>query len=160
MLPIPGTKILIRNEMQKNFISLQRKDSVNMTIFLNTTAQDSSRVLGFCLYFHSNVIVMFLTTNPRRMHLRGFRVVPPRIELGTQGFSVLCSTNWAMAPFPFWDCKGRNKILLCKFLDAYFLKKMIFVFMFWGYAKRLYLRVGIRYGIYTAATRIWGSNGV
>ena len=33
------------------------------------------------------------TTNPRRMHLRGFRVVPPRIELGTQGFSVLCSTN-------------------------------------------------------------------
>ena len=37
------------------------------------------------------------------MHLRGFRVVPPRIELGTQGFSVLCSTNWAMAPsiFPY-----------------------------------------------------------
>ena len=33
------------------------------------------------------------TTNPRRMNLRGFRVVPPRIELGTQGFSVLCSTN-------------------------------------------------------------------
>ena len=43
------------------------------------------------------------TTNPRRMLLRGFRVVPPRIELGTQGFSVLCSTNWAMAPsiFPY-----------------------------------------------------------
>ena len=26
------------------------------------------------------------------------RVVPPGIEPGTQGFSVLCSTNWAMAP--------------------------------------------------------------
>ena len=25
-------------------------------------------------------------------------VVPPGIEPGTQGFSVLCSTNWAMAP--------------------------------------------------------------
>ena len=29
----------------------------------------------------------------------GFFVVPPGIEPGTQGFSVLCSTNWAMAPF-------------------------------------------------------------
>ena len=27
-----------------------------------------------------------------------FAVVPPGIEPGTQGFSVLCSTNWAMAP--------------------------------------------------------------
>ena len=27
-----------------------------------------------------------------------FIVVPPGIEPGTQGFSVLCSTNWAMAP--------------------------------------------------------------
>ena len=26
------------------------------------------------------------------------KVVPPGIEPGTQGFSVLCSTNWAMAP--------------------------------------------------------------
>ena len=35
-------------------------------------------------------------------------VVPPGIEPGTQGFSVLCSTNWAMAPL-FLDesgCKG------------------------------------------------------
>ena len=27
--------------------------------------------------------------------------MPPGIEPGTQGFSVLCSTNWAMAPFSF-----------------------------------------------------------
>ena len=27
-----------------------------------------------------------------------FEVVPPRIELGTHGFSVRCSTNWAKAP--------------------------------------------------------------
>ena len=27
-----------------------------------------------------------------------FLVVPPGIEPGTQGFSVLCSTNWAMVP--------------------------------------------------------------
>jgi hypothetical protein len=31
--------------------------------------------------------------------------VPPGIEPGTQGFSVLCSTNWAMAPFPFAGAK-------------------------------------------------------
>ena len=35
------------------------------------------------------------------------RVVPPGIEPGTQGFSVLCSTNWAMAPFRFCECKGK-----------------------------------------------------
>ena len=72
------------------------------------------------------------TTNPRRMHLRGFRVVPPRIELGTQGFSVLCSTNWAMAPFFsllevrwstvlfVWDYKGRHFFLHSKFFLHFF----------------------------------------
>ena len=38
---------------------------------------------------------------PKRLHKRTcevFIVVPPGIEPGTQGFSVLCSTNWAMAP--------------------------------------------------------------
>ena len=30
--------------------------------------------------------------------LLSLKVVPPGIEPGTQGFSVLCSTNWAMAP--------------------------------------------------------------
>ena len=34
--------------------------------------------------------------SPDRVTL--FEVVPPGIEPGTQGFSVLCSTNWAMAP--------------------------------------------------------------
>ena len=36
-------------------------------------------------------------------------VVPPGIEPGTQGFSVLCSTNWAMAPMSLLfksECKG------------------------------------------------------
>ena len=40
-------------------------------------------------------------------------VVPPGIEPGTQGFSVLCSTNWAMAPkfallfvVPICECKS------------------------------------------------------
>ena len=44
-----------------------------------------------------------------------FSVVPTGIEPVTQGFSVLCSTNWAMAPFwglgsrfPFLRCKVRN----------------------------------------------------
>ena len=45
-----------------------------------------------------------------------FLVVPPGIEPGTQGFSVLCSTNWAMAPFvycnrclfPDCECKDRT----------------------------------------------------
>ena len=38
------------------------------------------------------------TKTPRRRTARRFNVVPPGIEPGTQGFSVLCSTNWAMAP--------------------------------------------------------------
>ena len=38
-----------------------------------------------------------------------FSVVPPGIEPGTQGFSVLCSTNWAMAPlFLLSGCKGMD----------------------------------------------------
>ena len=51
-----------------------------------------------------------------------FNVVPPGIEPGTQGFSVLCSTNWAMAPLCFLlsECKGRHfkftVQLFCRFL--------------------------------------------
>ena len=37
-------------------------------------------------------------------------VVSPGIEPGTQGFSVLCSTNWAMTPFFKCECKGKPKI--------------------------------------------------
>ena len=36
-------------------------------------------------------------------------VVPPGIEPGTQGFSVLCSTNWAMAPSCFLRLQRYNK---------------------------------------------------
>ena len=41
-------------------------------------------------------------------------MVPPGIEPGTQGFSVLCSTNWAMAPSCCFDygCKGRYYFLI------------------------------------------------
>ena len=40
-----------------------------------------------------------ITKKPQQKHFYcGFVVVPPGIEPGTQGFSVLCSTNWAMAP--------------------------------------------------------------
>ena len=43
-------------------------------------------------------------------------VVPPGIEPGTQGFSVLCSTNWAMAPlFLVCGCKGRHIFWFYKF---------------------------------------------
>ena len=94
------------------------------------------------------------------MYWEGFEVVPPRIELGTQGFSVLCSTNWAMAPFPFWDCKGRNKILLCKFLDAYFLKKWFSSLCFEDMQSIYIFAWESVMADYTAATRIWGSNGV
>ena len=38
---------------------------------------------------------------------KGSVVVPPGIEPGTQGFSVLCSTNWAMAP------RGVHLLLIC-----------------------------------------------
>ena len=49
-----------------------------------------------------------------------FKVVPTGIEPVTQGFSVLCSTNWAMAPCLFADAKvhtfsGYTNIL-CKIL--------------------------------------------
>lgn len=38
-----------------------------------------------------------------------FKVVPPGIEPGTQGFSVLCSTNWATEAKwrPGWDSNPR-----------------------------------------------------
>ena len=36
---------------------------------------------------------------PNILFSASFRVVSPGIEPGTQGFSVLCSTNWAMTPF-------------------------------------------------------------
>ena len=48
--------------------------------------------------------------------------MPPGIEPGTQGFSVLCSTIWAMAPLCFLlsECKGRHfkftVQLFCRFL--------------------------------------------
>ena len=38
------------------------------------------------------------TKNPDLEEDRDFEVVLPGIEPGTQGFSVLCSTNWAIAP--------------------------------------------------------------
>ena len=62
------------------------------------------------------MLVVGITKNPNFRWKLGFLVVPPGIEPGTQGFSVLCSTNWAMAPtfrlkvenwcFPhFCECK-------------------------------------------------------
>ena len=62
-----------------------------------------------------------------------FAVVPPGIEPGTQGFSVLCSTNWAMAPafmfaFDFQKrCKGNDYFLSCKSLWIFFQN-----FLLWG----------------------------
>ena len=42
-------------------------------------------------------------------------VVPTGIEPVTQGFSVLCSTNWAMAPsLLFNGCKSRGNFWICK----------------------------------------------
>ena len=50
------------------------------------------------------------------MIFRFVKVVPPGIEPGTQGFSVLCSTNWAMAPlFLVCGCKGRHIFWIYKF---------------------------------------------
>ena len=56
-----------------------------------------------------------------------FKVVPPGIEPGTQGFSVLCSTNWAMAPTlqPFvlnCGCKNRQSFRICKLFKEKVLK--------------------------------------
>lgn len=45
-------------------------------------------------------------------------VVPPGIEPGTQGFSVLCSTNWAMAPiFLVCGCKGKQSFEVYKYFS-------------------------------------------
>ena len=44
------------------------------------------------------------SANSLNGYLRFNNVVPPGIEPGTQGFSVLCSTNWAMAP-SYWVIK-------------------------------------------------------
>ena len=45
------------------------------------------------------LITCYLQRNPD--YCRGRQVVPTGIEPVTQGFSVLCSTNWAMAPCAF-----------------------------------------------------------
>ena len=46
--------------------------------------------IGFCAFDLGTT----LTENPLSEYTeRGFSVVPPGIEPGTQGFSVLCSTN-------------------------------------------------------------------
>ena len=37
--------------------------------------------------------VNFIKVKQKTPQQRGFYVVPPRIELGTHGFSVRCSTN-------------------------------------------------------------------
>ena len=43
-------------------------------------------------------------------------MVPPRFELGTHGFSVRCSTNWAKVPFTSFQkrCKDRSIFKLSK----------------------------------------------
>ena len=76
----------------------------------------------FCSISNGNILPFFAcrekTKNPDFAWKSGFyclllffKVVPPGIEPGTQGFSVLCSTNWAMAPLSIisWmRCKGRS----------------------------------------------------
>ena len=59
-------------------------------------------------------------------------VVPPGIEPGTQGFSVLCSTNWAMAPlFLVCGCKGRQSFWNCKHFRNFFIKSVKMVQKWW-----------------------------
>ena len=79
--------------------------------------------------------------------------MPPGIEPGTQGFSVLCSTNWAMAPnaklktyllnekhhLCFCECKGRAFFLFTQvFIKKKYKKCWFFFFqscfvMFYSY---------------------------
>ena len=61
-------------------------------------------------------------------------VVPPGIEPGTQGFSVLCSTNWAMAPtcfcnrcFSFAVAKVRKVFNLTNVFPFFFKKNHFFL---------------------------------
>ena len=58
---------------------------------------------------HGEMFRMDKKESPMWMTLLLVAVVPPGIEPGTQGFSVLCSTNWAMAPMSLLfksECKG------------------------------------------------------
>lgn len=52
------------------------------------------------------------------------RVVPPGIEPGTQGFSVLCSTNWAMAPCLLTGAKMCVLFDTTKFCHRFFLSQI------------------------------------
>ena len=77
---------------------------------LETPRSDCEAFLRWC-HQESNWGHKASTNKNAPQRLQGVsKVVPPGIEPGTQGFSVLCSTNWAMAPFFFCECKGRAYI--------------------------------------------------
>ena len=67
-------------------------------------------------------------------------VVPPGIEPGTQGFSVLCSTNWAMAPaFLITGAKIEGFFKLTKYMSTFFQKNHVipsFRLFIWQYDKK------------------------
>ena len=83
-------------------------------------------------------VCLMKTKNPDFVSKSGFcllRVVPPGIEPGTQGFSVLCSTNWAMAPSLLLDCgcKDMPFLLIIQIFEHFFWKKCT------SFKKMLYL---------------------
>ena len=83
----------------------------------------------FCIFRGNKKIPIFIEKSGFYVVLLFFVVVPPGIEPGTQGFSVLCSTNWAMAPFAVCECKVTTNIwFLQEFAKIYvsFLSKLCF----------------------------------
>ena len=77
--------------------------------------------------------------------------MPPGIEPGTQGFSVLCSTNWAMAP-SFFLCRDYFSIDLFSRLRCKVRKIFWNYQMFWELFYRLYFNF---YSNRLSITDIW-----
>ena len=64
-----------------------------------STSSTSASLWNFFLPIFFSIGLCIYTKKPKLFCFGFLSVVPPGIEPGTQGFSVLCSTDWAMVPF-------------------------------------------------------------
>ena len=128
-LNISSTKVGIRTrfDAMQNVV-IQRKrlfqggDAWNTSLLHLLLHQRRSWTALFCIFRGNKKIPIFIEKSGFYVVLLFFAVVPPGIEPGTQGLSVLCSTNWAMAPLLlFCECKGNMFFFFLQVFGVFFL---------------------------------------